>query len=123
MGGIGHDHAVGVDTDTVARTGGDEFSVILEEPASRSDALRVARMLTHLLENPIVLQGNTVRIGASVGIAVFPEDAGDAETLCIAADLRMYESKRAVSDQEDRGEPAPPLMDLFRSTDPASELR
>lgn len=110
-------------TDTVARTGGDEFSVILEEPASRSDALRVARTLTHLLENPIVLQGNTVRIGASVGIAVFPEDAGDAETLCIAADLRMYESKRAVSDQEDRGEPAPPLMDLFRSTDPASELR
>jgi diguanylate cyclase (GGDEF)-like protein len=110
-------------TDTVARTGGDEFSVILEEPASRGDALRVARMLTHLLEDPIVLEGNTVRIGASVGIAVFPEDAGDAEALCIAADLRMYSSKRAAGGGEDLSAPAPPLMKTLRPTDPASELR
>jgi diguanylate cyclase (GGDEF)-like protein len=110
-------------TDTVARTGGDEFSVILEEPASRGDALRVARMLTRLLEDPIVLGGNTVRIGASVGIAVYPEDAGDAEALCIAADLRMYSSKRAAGEQGDFGAPAPPLMKPLRSTNPASELR
>jgi diguanylate cyclase (GGDEF)-like protein len=110
-------------TDTVARTGGDEFSVILEEPATPSDALRVASMLTHLLENPIVLGGNTVRIGASVGVAVFPDDAGDAEALCIAADLRMYASKRAASDQEDPSAPARPLMDIFPSTNPASGLR
>jgi diguanylate cyclase (GGDEF)-like protein len=83
-------------TDTVARTGGDEFSVVLEEPMNRADAMRVARTLTQLLESPILLERNTVHIGASVGIALFPDDAGDAEALCIAADLRMYAGKRAA---------------------------
>jgi diguanylate cyclase (GGDEF)-like protein len=93
-------------TDTVARTGGDEFSVVLEEPTNRTDAMRVARTLTQLLENPILLEGNSVRIGASVGIAVFPEDAGDGESLSIAADLRMYASKRAARSRTDRVAPA-----------------
>lgn len=83
-------------TDTVARTGGDEFSVVLEEPVRRSDAMRVARTLIDLLENPIAIKGSTIHVGASVGIAVFPEDAADAEALCIAADLRMYDKKRAA---------------------------
>jgi diguanylate cyclase (GGDEF)-like protein len=83
-------------TDTVARTGGDEFSVVLEEPMNRADAIRVAGNLTQLLDPPILIEGNTVRIGASVGIAIFPDDGGDAESLCIAADLRMYVGKRAA---------------------------
>jgi diguanylate cyclase len=82
-------------SDTVARTGGDEFSVILEEPMSRADAVRVSRSLSQLLENPFEVNGHTVRVGASVGIAVFPDDASDAESLCIAADLRMYAGKQA----------------------------
>jgi diguanylate cyclase (GGDEF)-like protein len=80
-------------TDTVARTGGDEFSIILEEPASREDAERVVRALTQLLEEPITLGEQTVQIGASIGIAVFPDDASAMESLCIKADLRMYASK------------------------------
>ena len=82
-------------SDTVARTGGDEFSVILEEPMTRADAARVGRTLTQLLEEPLTFGEQSVRVGASVGIAVFPDDASDAESLQIAADLRMYAGKNA----------------------------
>jgi diguanylate cyclase (GGDEF)-like protein len=103
-------------SDTVARTGGDEFSVILEEPISRADAERVSRSLLRLLKEPLRLGDHTVRVGASVGIAVFPEDASDMETLCIAADLRMYDAKN-----EARGlGKQPPLVSLkpFPGLDP-----
>jgi diguanylate cyclase (GGDEF)-like protein len=80
-------------SDTVARTGGDEFSLILEEPTSRRDAMLVVQSLTQLLREPMELGGHTLHVGASVGIAVFPEDADDLESLCIAADQRMYEAK------------------------------
>jgi diguanylate cyclase len=83
-------------SDTVARTGGDEFAVILEEPVNRADAVRVARTLAELLEDPLELEGHIVRVGASIGIAVYPEDASDAESLCIAADRRMYAGKHAA---------------------------
>jgi diguanylate cyclase len=80
-------------SDTVARTGGDEFSVILEDPTSREDAARVGRLLAELLQQPQELGGHTVSIGASVGISVYPEDAADAEALCIVADRQMYADK------------------------------
>jgi diguanylate cyclase (GGDEF)-like protein len=82
-------------SDTVARTGGDEFSVILEEPTSREDAEIVGQSLISLLNEPFDLDGHTVRIDASVGIAVYPEDAICAEALCIAADRKMYTDKNA----------------------------
>jgi len=81
-------------SDTVARTGGDEFSIILEEPANRVSAELVGKSLQQLLSEPLNLyEGITVRIGASVGIAVFPDDAREMDALCIAADLRMYNEK------------------------------
>lgn len=80
-------------SDTVARTGGDEFSVVLEEPTSREEARHVGESLLQLLKEPMQLGDHAVRIGASVGIAVFPEDARDMELLCIAADLKMYDVK------------------------------
>lgn len=80
-------------SDTVARTGGDEFCLILEEPTSRAEASHVADSLMQLLNEPATLGAHRVRVGASVGIAVFPEDAADTEALCIAADLRMYADK------------------------------
>ena len=81
-------------SDTVARTGGDEFSIILEEPISREDAMHVGRSLMQLLDDPLELGEHTVHIGASVGIAVYPEDAREMEALCITADMRMYDAKR-----------------------------
>jgi diguanylate cyclase (GGDEF)-like protein len=86
-------------SDTVARTGGDEFSVILAEPTSRVAAELVRNSLLQLLSEPLQLGEYKVSIGASVGIAVFPEDAHDTESLCIAADLRMYESKHEMDPQ------------------------
>jgi len=88
-------------SDTVARTGGDEFSVILEGPTNATEALHVGRSLQELLKEPMKLENRTVKTGASFGVAIFPDDASDLESLCIAADQRMYENKRenAVSDE------------------------
>ena len=88
-----------------------------------ADAMLVARTLTQLLEHPILLEGNTLHIGASVGVAVFPEDAGDAEALCIAADVRMYASKRAARSREERAAPATLRVDPFPSTNPDSGMQ
>jgi diguanylate cyclase (GGDEF)-like protein len=81
-------------SDTVARTGGDEFSLILEEPTNRSNAKLVAKSLMDMLHQPMQVGDHTVKVGASIGVAVFPDDAADIESLCIAADLRMYNTKQ-----------------------------
>ena len=85
-------------SDTVARTGGDEFSMILEEPTNRSNARLVARSLMQMLEEPLQVGSHTVQVGASIGVAVFPDDAADIESLCIAADRRMYDDKNTSRD-------------------------
>lgn len=100
-------------SDTVARTGGDEFSIILEEPTSREDAEHVAKSLIELLSQPFQFEGHTMRIGASVGIAIFPADAPNADALRISADLRMYASKYASQREgfeSGRRAPAPRRM-------------
>lgn len=85
-------------SDTVARTGGDEFSLILEEPTNRSNAKLVAKSLMEMLREPLQIGDSTVQVGASIGVAVFPDDAEDIESLCIAADLRMYDTKNESRD-------------------------
>lgn len=85
-------------SDTVARTGGDEFSLILEEPTNRSNAKLVAKSLMEMLEDPLQIGEHSVRVGASIGVAVFPDDATTIESLCIAADLRMYDTKNESRD-------------------------
>jgi diguanylate cyclase (GGDEF)-like protein len=80
-------------SDTVARTGGDEFSIILEEPSRREDAEMVAESLVKILAEPFELLDRSIRIGASIGIAVFPDDAQDTDSLCVEADFRMYKAK------------------------------
>lgn len=84
-------------SDTVARTGGDEFSLVLGEPISYADAHHVAKSLTKLLKEPIQLHNHMVQVGASVGVALFPDDAPSLESLCIAADLRMYADKHTAA--------------------------
>jgi diguanylate cyclase (GGDEF)-like protein len=82
-------------SDTVARTGGDEFSVILEGPTNAAEAQHVGRSLQELLKEPILLENRSVRTGVSFGVAIFPDDSDDLESLCIAADQRMYQNKHA----------------------------
>lgn len=79
--------------DTVARTGGDEFSIILEDIAGPESARQVAHALLENLEEPLEIGGRSICVGASIGVAVYPDDAKEMEALCIAADLRMYDEK------------------------------
>lgn len=79
--------------DTVARTGGDEFSVILEGVACHETAQQVAQALVENLNEPLEIGGRTFSIGASIGVALYPDDAVEMDALCIAADMRMYGTK------------------------------
>jgi predicted signal transduction protein with EAL and GGDEF domain len=89
----------------------------------RADAMRVARNLMELLDSPILIEGHAVQVGASVGIAIFPDDAGDAEAMCIAADVRMYACKRAARIREDRIAPATRLPYPFQPADSGADLQ
>jgi diguanylate cyclase (GGDEF)-like protein len=82
------------DSDTVARLGGDEFAVLLPQTTSAA-AATVAAKVTAALDSPIQIEGQNVDIGASVGIATFPEHGADATTLLRVADVAMYAAKRS----------------------------
>lgn len=82
------------DTDLLARRGGDEFVVLLDELAGPDDAGIVASRICSELARPFLLQGHEVRISGSLGVAVFPQDGGDADALVAVADSRMYVVKR-----------------------------
>jgi diguanylate cyclase (GGDEF)-like protein len=81
--------------DTVARIGGDEFVVVAVEQRRRDDALRVADKLVDEMARPFVVGGGLVHVRASVGLAMFPDDAPDAQSLRQLADEAMYRAKRA----------------------------
>jgi diguanylate cyclase (GGDEF)-like protein len=82
------------DSDTVARLGGDEFAVLLPRTSAVS-AMAVASKITTALETPMVIEGQNVDIGASIGIATFPEHGANAAILLREADVAMYAAKRA----------------------------
>ena len=82
--------------DLLARIGGDEFAVILVD-ADAERASLVAEQLTATLSDPFALDMVSVRIGASIGVAVAPDHAADAEQLIRCADLAMYRCKQAGS--------------------------
>jgi diguanylate cyclase (GGDEF)-like protein len=81
--------------DTAARLGGDEFLVVLDGISSRADADTVAAKLIELVGQPIDVGGEAVRIGVSIGIAVFPDDTRQVSDLVRLADGAMYAVKRA----------------------------
>ena len=81
--------------DTVARISGDEFAVILGDLARPDDAALVAQKIIERLAAPFPLAGQEVFVTASIGIAVFPADGEDAETLLGAADAAMYRAKQS----------------------------
>lgn len=77
-----------------ARLGGDEFAVLLPVADSTTSATRVARNLVAALSSPLDLDGLTLVLEASAGVAVFPDHALDAEGLLRRADVAMYQAKR-----------------------------
>ena len=80
--------------DTVSRYGGDEFLVLLAELNQPEDAQTVAEKLIEALGAPAELDGHVVSLTASVGIAIYPDDGDDFDTLVARADAAMYETKR-----------------------------
>lgn len=83
------------DTDTIARLGGDEFTVILPDCGGYEDLERVARKLLRALDEPFRLAGSDeTHVSGSIGIALYPMDAGDSQTLLKHADQAMYAAKR-----------------------------
>jgi diguanylate cyclase (GGDEF)-like protein/PAS domain S-box-containing protein len=81
------------ETDMVARLGGDEFTVILPNLDNTGNVERIAGKIIDTLSKPFDLAGNSVFVGASVGITVYPNDAGSLEELMSHADQAMYQAK------------------------------
>jgi diguanylate cyclase (GGDEF)-like protein len=82
------------ETDTCARLGGDEFTVILTEVVSIQTVIEVADRILTVLHQPFMLANREICISGSIGIALYPQDSGDADNLLQCADLAMYEAKR-----------------------------
>jgi len=80
--------------DLLARLGGDEFLVILDRLYSKDDAALVAANLLKAIAHPFHVKGHELRIGASIGISIYPDDSVDAEQLLQQADSAMYAAKR-----------------------------
>ena len=77
----------------VARLGGDEFAICLPSVTSRDDAERAAQEIRSFVEEPVLVGDITVDVGASVGVALFPEHGRDSSTLLQRADVAMYSAK------------------------------
>ena len=81
------------DNDLMARLGGDEFGIVLPDLPNEEIALRVADRLLEELEQPVSVEGLALDISGSLGIALYPMQAEDAETLLRRADVAMYVAK------------------------------
>ena len=122
--------------DTVARLGGDEFAVVLAEADAAGASLMAARLL-EIVCAPVLLDQHEVEVGASIGIAMYPEDGDDGPSLMRRADLAMYSAKRNrggyalfTSDQDEPGtgqlgrvHPLPRAISRDERPYPAQKLR
>jgi diguanylate cyclase (GGDEF)-like protein/PAS domain S-box-containing protein len=85
--------------DTLARMGGDEFMLVINEVPDSQTALTVANRLAAALRKPLSVAGHQLCVTASMGIGIYPEDGIDVSTLRRNADAAMYQAKRAGKDQ------------------------
>jgi diguanylate cyclase (GGDEF)-like protein len=81
--------------DSLARLGGDEFAVVVSAVHNRSDVQEIAHRLEHCFDEPFAVGGPVVKGSASVGFALYPEDALTADNLLSAADTAMYAVKQS----------------------------
>ena len=85
------------ESDTIARLGGDEFAILLPEISDADAARLAAERLRASLDQPLVLDGISIQIDSSFGIALFPGHGLDVDTLIRRADIAMYQAKRHQS--------------------------
>ncbi|HKW45409.1 MAG TPA: EAL domain-containing protein [Candidatus Eremiobacteraceae bacterium] len=79
--------------DTVARSGGDEFIIVLADVAQLDDVTRVANRIVDSFSRPFAIDGRELYVSASIGISVFPYDGHDVDSLIRCADTAMYQAK------------------------------
>ncbi len=108
------------ETDTVARLGGDEFAIVLLAADAAAAGL-VAGKLLAALERPFIVEGQALDVGASIGIAVYPDHADTADSMLRRADIAMYVAKRSrrthsvyTRDHEEPGDSRLALMAQLR---------
>jgi len=95
--------------DTPARIGGDEFAVLLAGRTGRASAVAVAQKLCEALRQPMVIEHHKITCSASIGVAFFPGEGTDVETLMTRADAAMYWAKRhGLGVATQTGEPVSP---------------
>jgi diguanylate cyclase (GGDEF)-like protein/PAS domain S-box-containing protein len=88
------------DEDVVAHLAADEFGVALFDVRQHFEATTVAQKLQAALDAPFLIGGHDLRVGASVGISVYPQDGPDAETLLRMADIAMQRAKERVENPD-----------------------
>ena len=103
-------------SDVVARFGGDEFVVLLEDLADPNDAALIARKILSSVLHPVEILGQECRVTASIGISTFPSDANDAQTLMKQADMAMYEAKETGKNNYQFYSPGTSPMSVERLT-------
>ncbi|MDA0425992.1 putative bifunctional diguanylate cyclase/phosphodiesterase [Stutzerimonas frequens] len=81
-------------SDTVARVGGDEFVLVLSDHYRVSTVISLLERVLNEIRRPVTLAGREFQIGASLGVAMFPDDGEDAQTLLKHADIAMYAAKK-----------------------------
>lgn len=86
-------------TDTVARFGGDEFVVLLEQLDLPQTALKLAEKIRQALNPPFLLEGQLFQIAPSIGVALFPDHGADSRQLLLRADVAMYSAKHRGGNQ------------------------
>lgn len=86
-------------TDTVARFGGDEFLIMLNNLPDQKDVVTIAKNIMDLFQKPFIIEGQEFYITVSAGIAVYPVDGEDSETLIKNADIAMYTAKSKGKNQ------------------------
>jgi diguanylate cyclase (GGDEF)-like protein len=118
-------------SDTVSRHGGDEFLILLSTVSQASDAVLIARKIAAELGAPTRVGSHVLRLTASIGISLYPDDGDDADTLIVRADAAMYRAKRGSPSgfrfhgelPNERTLPPPPLASLqLPFTDHASAI-
>ncbi|MDP3290465.1 MAG: GGDEF domain-containing protein, partial [Sulfuricurvum sp.] len=85
--------------DTMARNGGDEFVLLIDDGVSKSHFTTVAEKILKLFEAPFLIQEKEIFSACSIGISIFPQDGQTVESLLHHADVAMYTSKEAGRQQ------------------------
>ena len=81
------------ESDTLGRLGGDEFGLMLPNINSRNDILHLVQKITHILEQPVIIDNNEIYTTFSIGTAIYPQDGDNSETLISHASIAMYSIK------------------------------